>query len=195
MPPSANMVSGKISVCAIPAFVASFSATLPGTVDAIGVKASRPPGPVVGVDLRGDAALGDQQRAEDADQQQRALQEQCGLVERRRRPSTAVWPDRRAEPDPLRRRRRPVRRPDRRRPTSAAPGSARRAAGTPRPARRARRRRSTINIGESRPYSTEGGVIVTSRAPSATRGAGSCWPIVVSVWPTAGSMTSSTGFG
>ena len=81
MPPSANMVSGKISVCATPAFVATFSATLPGTARRLrreGVQAARP---VVGVDLGGDATLGDQQRAEDADQQQRALQEQRGLVD------------------------------------------------------------------------------------------------------------------
>ena len=45
IPPSANIVSGKISVCATPAFVASFSATLPGTADAIGVNASRPAAP------------------------------------------------------------------------------------------------------------------------------------------------------
>ena len=39
------MVSGKISVWAMPAFVASFSVTLPGTADAMGVKASSPPAP------------------------------------------------------------------------------------------------------------------------------------------------------
>ena len=49
-------------------------------------------------------------------------------------------------------------------------------------------------MGESRPYSTLGvGIIVTE--PSAIRGVGSGWSMVVRVWLTAGLITSECGFG
>ena len=43
MPANANIISGKISVCATTALAATFSATLPGTAAACGVKPSSPP--------------------------------------------------------------------------------------------------------------------------------------------------------
>ena len=55
MPPSANIVSGNTSVCAIPVVVATFSATLPGTAEACGVNASRPPSRSSAVRLRRSA--------------------------------------------------------------------------------------------------------------------------------------------
>ena len=82
MPPMANMVSGNTSVCTMPALVATFSATLPATAEACGVNASRPPRAFgVGLGFGADAPLGDQQDAENADQQNGALQEQRGRVD------------------------------------------------------------------------------------------------------------------
>ena len=81
IPPMANSVSGNTSVCITPALAASFSATLPTTAEACGVNESRPACTAVGFGLGGDAAFGDQQDPEDADQQDRALQEQRGRVD------------------------------------------------------------------------------------------------------------------
>ncbi len=70
-----------------------------------------------------------------------------------------------------------------------------RAAGTPRRARRRRRRRSTISIGRQQAVLDAGCGQVHRAGPSAILGAGSGWSMVVSVWLTAGLITSSAGFG
>ena len=80
MPPTANIVSGNTSVCVTPALVASCSATLPAIADACGVNASRPP-PPLGLGLGEGSPLGDEQDAEHADEQDRALQEQRRRVD------------------------------------------------------------------------------------------------------------------
>ncbi len=74
MPPMANIVSGNTSVWISAALVATFSATLPGTVEASAVKASNADCAVAGFGRC--SAFGDQQHAEHTDQQDGALQEQ-----------------------------------------------------------------------------------------------------------------------
>ena len=156
MPPSANIVSGKISVCAMPAFVASLfgdAARHRGRLRREGVQAARA---VLGVHLGGDATLGHQQRAEDADQQQRALQEQCGPVD-----GDGAHRPRSGPP-------RPCRSTDShddgdqcgdlaadgQHQLDAVPGAARQERLDEHAD--ARRRRSTMSIGDSSPYSTDG---------------------------------------
>ena len=154
MPPTANIVSGNTSVCMTPALVASCSATLPAIADACGVNASRPRAPL---SLLGCAARSRRSAISRMPSTPTSRMVPCrnsAGVSTATAPITAVWPtaavqvagehddrdecgDQAAEAE---------RRVGRR--------SAAGAAGTPRRARRRRPPRSTISIGESRPYST-----------------------------------------
>ena len=203
MPPIANIISGKTSVCSRPCVDASRSASVPGQRRGLAGE-------------RGDAALevplGEQQHADQREQQDRAPDEHRRAVDRDRALDGDLAA---AAASPLSGSRSvatttvatsAASEADRGRARSGRGSGAR--AGHERLDERRRRSATpkTISSGESRPYSmlglgerrlrgSLGGSPPAAAACAGTVGAGSCTPTCCSVSATAGLMIEVSGFG